>query len=285
MKVFVTILLLFSHVYSHAQYFEEDFLNVDNIPSVEMAELTVENLQGVWKKSNKRRYDLSGDEMYETVVEHNHIYIEGDKIWEFEYPSQMYSVSTYIIEDSLIKITSSKYLMTSVPRHALFKLGTSGICNYGVTSDKKYLCFGANNYYKDTLDINVINKLKSGEFNSDCLVGKWKLKTFYDSGYDGNGDVAYIYPWKLPTYLNILKTNVHWFYATNKIYFKIDGVLRPFTIEEIHINDWYSELIITPYKWYKETEKDPEYNEAFIGVHTSTVRYMINDPDDRWRNQ
>ncbi len=282
MKIFITIFVLLSQVYSHAQFFEEDFILgvTDTIPA-EMAELTVENLQGVWKKANRRRYDLVGEEMYETVIEYNHIYIEGDKIWEFEYPSQMYSVSIYIIKDSLIEITSTKNLMSSGPVIREMKMGISSKCHYGVTADLNFLCFAGDNYYKDSLNINLINKLKSGDFNSDCLVGNWKLKTFYNSGYDGLGDVPFIYPWKLPQKLDITKRNVHWFYGVNLLYLKIDGVKRPFIIEEIHINEWSSELTISPYKWYIYPEEDPDSDQPFIGVHTSTVRYMINDPEER----
>jgi len=51
--------------------------------------------------------------------------------------------------------------------------------------------------------------------------------------------------------------------------------------EEIHINEWTSELRIIPFRWYSDPEEYTDYDSPFIGVYTSTVRYMINDPDDK----
>ena len=66
MRIFLVLFTLISHAHCYAQFDLED--PKDTTP-VEMADLTIENLQGAWKRGNRRRYDLAGDEEYETVVE------------------------------------------------------------------------------------------------------------------------------------------------------------------------------------------------------------------------
>ena len=280
MKLFISILTLFSITNCLAQFYEEDFINgTDTIPP-KMAELTLENLQGVWKKASRRRYDLFGDEPYETVPEYNHILIEGNNIWEFEYPIQMYSLDQFEIKDGIIVFTNEKNLLKNAPViEPTPNFGTSGKCNYGVSENKKTLCYGGENYYKDSLDLTVIDKLKSGKFNTDCLSGNWQLKTSYDSGYDGHGEVNFIYPWKLPAKMNISPESVHRFYGAGLFYLKINGEKRPFTLEAIHVNEYYGKLVITPYKWHKD--KDYDYDQPFKGVHTSSVTYEIYS-EDNW---
>lgn len=280
MNIHILILLLTLPFYSFSQHSEDDFFERNDTNEVKMAKLNLSNLQGIWKKQDRRRYDLASDELYVTVRNYNHILIEGDKIWEFEYPCRMFSVKTFVIEDSVIKITSTKYLLNAEPPVPQIKLGSSGKCNYGVTADKNKLCFNDDNYEKDSLNISIINKLQRNYINENCVTGNWVLKTSYDSGYDGLGQVEILYPWQLPKTLSISNKNVNSYLANNLFYLKINGIKKPFTIDEIHVNEWHSKLILIPYKWYKEPDEDENYDTPFEGVRTSTIVYEFYENED-----
>lgn len=278
MKLINTLYLLLLGIACQAQVAKQA------IPTLKQGSkipLTIEDLQGVWKEGNRIRHDLYGDEEYETEIEYKHIYIEGNQIWEFEYPFQMYTMCNFFIKNDSIKISSHKYIQALDLYEPELKMGEAFEYQYGLDSTKNRLCFQGACYYRDNLNIRVINKLKNGKFNRDSLAQNWKLKTFYDSGYDGLGLVYYVHPWELPANLDITKSNMYRFYYDKKIYLKIDGIKRPFLIDEVHSDSFSSKLVLVPDTWYEEPEEDPDEDLPFIGVHTSRVIYMVNDPDIR----
>lgn len=257
----------------------------DHSLRAESAELTIENLQGSWKEHNKRDYSLAGDEEYETILMFDHFHVEGNKVWCFEYPIKAHWVGLIQVVQGKILITNRKYFSrnkTWTPQPPRFGV-SSPDCNFILSKNKQTLCFGGSSYSKDSLEQQVINKLKTGKFNRECLFGKWKLKTFYNSGYDGLGDVDLIYPWKLPSYLNITKESVHRFYGGGLFYVKVNGEKKAFKISVIHVSEWTSELLIRPNGW-STFDPDKYENEDFIGYRTDEVRYMINDPDDAYHS-
>jgi hypothetical protein len=113
----------------------------------------------------------------------------------------------------------------------------------------KHLCILSSCFYRENLDPLIIEKIKKNKFNSESLVGEWKLQTFYSSGHDGWGMMPEEFPWEMDHQLTITKGNVHRFYGGGLFYLKIDGEKRPFEIKEIYIGEDSGSFELRPYNW------------------------------------
>lgn len=249
--------------------------------------LTKEALQGAWKRmdivyTNPMIVHDEADHK-EVHEEHCHLWFEGNEVYEFEYPIILESIFEYEINGDALVRTKTKYQRNDnpapLPPFAKYSECQSNLYKME-GSDEIYLCFEGYKYYRDTLDVGTINKLKSGKFNPNCLSGRWILVRGYDTGYDGRGFIFYDYPWDLSDTLEISKSGVDRFWGGGHFYLKVNGEKKSFSIEEIHIDSGV--LTLYPEDWHVEKEwKEEEYD---AGIHpTSRVRFVLENTPAHWR--
>ena len=235
--------------------------------------VSIEKLQGVWafeKHANKYK----PEELDISSLYYYNIQIQDSSIYIFDYPTQLHAHLTFkIVQDSIVYTSVKNYsaLKKIIPDPTVFvpidlKINDDYDDDYlevidnpfesvseptptTLSSNGNQLCILSSCYYRVNLDSSTIEKIKKNKFNSEGLIGDWKLQTYYSSGHDGWGMMPEEFPWKMDHELIITKDNVHRFYGGGLFYLKIDSEKRPFEITEIYIGENSGSFELRPYNW------------------------------------
>lgn len=131
----------------------------------------------------------------------------------------------------------------------------------------KSLFPGSSTHYfvRDQLPAAQLNELLAGKINPQCLYGDWEIPVGEVSvPYDS---IVVGYPFKLPAELHIKASNLHWYWANERFYLKVDGVKRPFKVNSVSATD--ENMWLIPEKWinkYKDPNSEFEQSEGYYSV-------------------
>lgn len=161
------------------------------------------------------------------------ILFEEDSLFQFNYPCELASRSSFTIQNDTLNDNTQ-----IVFEGDTLVLRTGRID--GSHTQRRYV--------RTQLDSTIVKRLKKYTLNVNCLYGRWKLETSYDSGYDGNGIVDYRFPFA-PQHVLIFSSNSRIDYSNRTMWLKADGVAKPFTIVKLSSSGLH--IDVEAGSWYK----------------------------------
>lgn len=178
------------------------------------------DIQGLWNSNWIEFIPLRGNEDagFRQIHHNNYFYVEGDSLWNMDYPCKLISIE---------KITPG---------------------NFRFVNDST-LSYRGELYKQAHYDTATIALLKMDQINPACYLGKWELVRT-ESGGDGTGDV-YIFPFTIEDTLFITEEVI----KGKAIKIRIEKAEREFFFTIIRTEvSW--ELHLTPTDaWLKKDKK------------------------------
>lgn len=203
----------------------KDSLEIDTTVKKSIHEnVGLQDLQGCWTTYGiESRGGCNGpvtESSAESIAEIRSWYIKGDSIWIFRYPCAFYEAQSFKLKNDSLYFDSDRFASEHVKFENGILILTSVNCE-------------TRNFFRDTLDINLLNILKRDSINMECLVVKMKLVT--DSYIKGDGGTYKLtFPMSLPATINIPdKESAKNIYKTKTIMLNVGGKEKLFNVTKI----------------------------------------------------
>jgi hypothetical protein len=207
-------------------------------------------LNGAWILSAIRhdntlykRSDYLETGAYRLTFPNTHWLFKDQKIYEIDYPCCLLEVSDFVIENKTAIRIKEKGQTHSQSQAFFIDFRNDSLI---FTSDYEY---GSTYYFlKDTIPVKELTKFSDGYINPVCLYGDWSIPIGEVS--DGADAINVWYPWKMKEKIHVDANNLHHYWANNRFYLEIDGVKRPFKVENVSLRNDNMSLI--PENWVNE---------------------------------
>lgn len=228
--------------------------------------ITVQNLQGTFTCNNltEHRYapGIAADAYsYYTSYRYN-CWVRNDTLWKFEYPCKYLGRHRFEIKNGdSIYFDNNSIAYGKIERNAssdVFIIKQKHLeinpKNLKVTEEYTPVEYSPELWSRDSLDFNILEKLKHDSLNYNYLEGDLELVTYYNQGYGEEYTVDF--PLPLPKYFSITSADsARLIIEKKRIYLPVYGKPRLFNITSFAWNENEGD-----FRSYSDPNSDPRFD-------------------------
>lgn len=180
---------------------------------------------------------------YRWVTPNTHWLFKDRKVYEIDYPCCLFQMNKFKVnkEGDLCRMYEEKGRTD--------ELYSVQFRNDSLILDEKLSYSGARYYFiPDTIPLKELEIFTNGYLNPVCLYGDWEIPAGEVSVKDDAINVWY--PWKMKEEIHVDANNLNEYWSDNRFYLEVDGVKRPFKVENVSMYD--EDLILIPENWVND---------------------------------